>query len=80
MNKICAQPQKWQFRTSKFSKIDFTQNLSERRIMKFSHCGKFATNCPNFFTKLATSAQSGKMTKSWEYFNSDRPAVCKIFI
>ena len=26
------------FRTSRYSRIDFTQNLSDRKIMKFPHC------------------------------------------
>ena len=35
--------------TSRFSKIDFTQNLSERKIMKFQHC----ESKPHLYSSIA---------------------------
>ena len=66
------------FRTFAFSKIDFTQNLSDSKIMKFPHCVCTILECWNL--ECSTSHQKKFQHRNVWYEFSHVPSLSFYFI
>ena len=60
--KVSKNVQNCHFGTSRISKIDFTQNLSGRKMLKYPHCVHCNSKGPEKFIKLTWN---WRLTRTW---------------